>query len=450
MNELTRLEQDPKLQALDALSLPIWLIPEHETRIMWGNQSAVSFWGVASKDELIEERTYNAGTTTISRIKLAQEHIKQGVRTSEQWTLYPHGQPVSCNVTTSPFTLADGTVCAIVEVDPHAQSTNTQELLRGMEVLRHTSAMISVYSEMGHLIMHNPAAQKAFGTQRRLEQRFEDPSEVLTLMSALQRTRAHKTSAMAKTQHGVRRHNIEIRLTRDPMSGQTIMLVHANDVEDETHAHDVERDMMQVFDHAMRPILDGLQNNQPVSSKQLTYAQRLMDLMQAVRQARALKDEDMDVVDVRELVEQTLAQCAQQAVVFDTNIALRPHPEGNAEVLRARADRGLLTEALRALLLFAEQSGGAESSTLVEVHPHADMLRVHVISQGMGIPDTWRTSILTPTADVPVHVHGHNFLARFAVYTTYVILHAHHGGVDFISSRDQGTDFFFDLPRARP
>lgn len=448
MSGLTKLEEDPRLQALDALSSPIWLIPEQGTRIMWGNQAAIRFWGVTSKEELIEERTYNAGATTISRIKLAQELVKQGVRTSEQWTLYPHGQPVSCNVTTSPFTLSDSTVCAIVEVDPHAQHANTQELLRGMEVLRHTSAMISVYSEMGHLIMHNPAASTAFGQQRRLEQRFEDPSEVLTIMSSLQRTRTHKTSALAKTQEGVRRHNIEIRLTRDPMSGQTIMLVHAHDVEDETHAHDVEADMMEVFGKTMRPILDALSAQTPVQEKHLEQAHLFMELMHSVRRGRALKDENLEVVDLLELVKETVSACAQPPERFQTKVVLRESSLPQDAVWEVRMDRALLGEALEALLLFGARTGGSEECLLVEVHEHADMYRVHVISHGVGIPESWRTSILNPSADVPVHVAGHDFLSRLGVYTAYIILHAHHGWVDFITSKDQGTDFFFDLPHA--
>lgn len=434
MLELEHLSDDPRVMALDALSTPVWLVPADELRIIWANKSAVGFWRAGSLRDLVEDKVYQPSRTTLSRFEHTQDKLKQGQRTSEFWTLYPQGQPVSCKVTTSPFKLSDGTQVALVEAAPVDHNNFDQDMLRGVEALRYTNSLISIYSELGYLIMHNPAARDVFGDQKRLEQRFVDPKHALKMMGALQQDGEYSAEVEAQTKQGPQVHLLEVRFARDPVTGQRIILANAQDVDDRPTSGRLHQSYLQhIHQWLSKPLIEG--------DPQARRAAYLFEGL-AMAYHHGAEQEEM-ALDV--WLEEVIARCEAEREVFTQSITLRV--TGEADWL-VDANKPALTLAL--LQLLARVQRDVERPILIELEEFDEMYRVHVIDKGEGVPEAWK-SMLTQQDILTV------LQERDTSEQTQMLLHAltaslliryQHGWLEFITSSSHGTDFFFDLPRA--
>lgn len=220
---------DPRLLTLSALSSPIWVTLRREPKIIWANRAGLAFWQVENLDELRRQER-DPTRTTLDQFQITQARVEQGKRVNERWTLYPNGQPVRCRLTTSPFELGDGNKVMLVEAQPTHETEEDVAGMRAIEALRYTSALISIYSELGYLLMHNPAAQRAFGEQQRFEQRFVDSKQALKALNMISQGQEFETLIEAKTTEGIRKHQLHVKSSLDPVTGQRTLLVHAQDM----------------------------------------------------------------------------------------------------------------------------------------------------------------------------------------------------------------------------
>lgn len=220
---------DPRLLTLSALSSPVWVTLRREPKIIWANRAGLAFWQVDNLDELRRQER-DPTRTTLDQFQITQARVEQGKRVSERWTLYPNGQPVRCKLTTSPFELGDGSKVMLVEAQPTHETEEDVAGMRAIEALRYTSAMVSIYSELGYLLMHNPAAQRAFGEQQRFEQRFMDSQQALKALNMISQGQEFDALIEAKTTEGIRKHQLHVKSSLDPVTGQRTLLVHAQDM----------------------------------------------------------------------------------------------------------------------------------------------------------------------------------------------------------------------------
>ena len=220
---------DPRLIALAALSSPLWLTELEQPTLLWANRAGLAFWQVDSLEQL-RQRAPSPTRTTLDQFELTRARVERGQRATERWTLYPNGQPVRCRLTSSALTLDQGRQVMLVEAQPLQEHDQDSAGLRAIEALRYTSAMISLYSELGYLIMHNPAAQRAFGEQTRFEQRFADSAQALRALNQLSRQEPFEELIESKTAQGTRWHQLQVKASLDPVTGQRTLLVNAQDV----------------------------------------------------------------------------------------------------------------------------------------------------------------------------------------------------------------------------
>lgn len=255
---------DPRLVALSALSAPVWLTPLNSPKQIWANRAGLAFWQVDSV-EALQRYEKEPTRTTLDQFELTRARVEQGKRSSERWTLYPNGQPVRCRLTTSPFELGDGHRVMLVEAHPVVDMEDDAAGMRAIEALRYTSALISIYSELGYLIMHNPAAQRVFGEQQRFEQRFVDPKLALRALNLLSQGQEFSGLVETKASEGIRWHQMHVKSSLDPVTGQRTLLVHAQDMTS-ARSRDERLAQLEAFKQELVKVLDEPHDGGKLSS----------------------------------------------------------------------------------------------------------------------------------------------------------------------------------------
>ena len=171
-------------QALDLISLPVWIFDIDARRVHWANTAALALWDAPSLEALVT-RDLGADMSASVAQRLAQyqaDFLARDAIFHEQWTLYPGGRPVSVDVRFTGHRLADGRMA--MQCEARGRSLEAPESLRSVEALLHTGVMISLYGRDGRALYRNPAARASLLEARLLpsaELTVEDRELLLSL-----------------------------------------------------------------------------------------------------------------------------------------------------------------------------------------------------------------------------------------------------------------------------
>jgi len=230
------------LAPLDLVVSPIWVFDIDRHVIWWANNAAVQFWRANSREDLLA-RDYSTDSETVRR-RLRQnfDHAVPGKPTSDTWTLYPKGEPVSVPLSLTPVQIdsnrRDGILIEVTTFD----QTNTETTdWRLVEATRYTPIMISYYSRCGRLISMNPAAVEAFGmdgvdpdsvidNQHKFQNRFTDQASAKQMLLDAANGNEPSGEYQVTTSAGRKWHQIAIRLGRDPVTGVSCLVVIEEDI----------------------------------------------------------------------------------------------------------------------------------------------------------------------------------------------------------------------------
>ncbi|RZJ08633.1 MAG: hypothetical protein EOP39_13430, partial [Rubrivivax sp.] len=112
-------------------------------------------------------------------------------------------------------------------------------MLRGVEALQHTAVRIAVFGlHTGELLMRNPAAALTFGDmpyaspQTEFSRLFAHGNDSASILRRVQRGDTCRQDAELQTLAGPRWHALDARPMRDPVTGDTVMLLNAHDIAD--------------------------------------------------------------------------------------------------------------------------------------------------------------------------------------------------------------------------
>jgi signal transduction histidine kinase len=112
-------------------------------------------------------------------------------------------------------------------------------LLRGVEALQHTSVRIAVFGlEAGNLLMRNPAAALTFGDTpppaggTEFSRLFAHWHDAASILARVQRGEPCRQDVELQTLMGPCWHALDARPMRDPVTGDTVMLLNARDIAD--------------------------------------------------------------------------------------------------------------------------------------------------------------------------------------------------------------------------
>ena len=229
------------LKAFDLLQNPIWIFDIEDWQMRWANQASLYLWNASTRQQLASHNFRDMlSESTRIRLQSYQQQFEQGQTLSEQWTFYPAGEPVSVGCRCSGIRIDGGRLAILVEGTVETAPQIEPETLRSIEAIRHTTLMVSLYTLEGVPLLQNPAALRCYGdalhpgsaTDNAFVSRFVDSQVAERAMAVLKSGEVFSTEAQVITLAGIRWHGMDVRCTKDPVTGNPMLLVNEKDITD--------------------------------------------------------------------------------------------------------------------------------------------------------------------------------------------------------------------------
>lgn len=223
------------LSCLDVLRLPVWIFDIEHRSMWWANTEAIRLWNSETLDALLA-RDWSDGMSdaTQTRLNGYLERLSEGETIDDQWTFYPSGEEaVTIQCICSGVRIEDGRLAMLLEGRQISATEIHTEGLRGIEALRHTSVIISLYDTEGKLLFQNPSAAQAFGSASSFQSHFVAPEEAKSVWHAVIKDGYHTGKHRFHTSDGIVWHGIDCTRTIDPVTATTAILVNQRDIHNE-------------------------------------------------------------------------------------------------------------------------------------------------------------------------------------------------------------------------
>ena len=241
------------LARFNCLQTPVWIFDVDYMRMWWANESAIRLWNAEDLQELLDRDWNDYSDATQVRFQDYLSQFNQGNTITEQWTFYPQEESaISVSCTFSAIWIESGRLAMLVEGTPQSIDQVDSHILCSLEALRHTTVMISLYDLRGQSILQNPAALECYGNDKEYSptsdtfiRRFTDPRVAYQVMAWVNASRFFKIEAQVNTLQGVQWHEIDVRYTRDPLTGQMAVLVNELNITNRKRS-EVERKQAEV------------------------------------------------------------------------------------------------------------------------------------------------------------------------------------------------------------
>ncbi|MBE9050669.1 diguanylate cyclase [Nostocales cyanobacterium LEGE 11386] len=226
------------LTAFDRLQTPIWIYDIQNLQMWWVNKASLPIWDAHSREELLNRHFGNVPESTQMQLQSYLQQFEQGQIIAENWTFYSEGKPVSLRCLCSGIQIEQGRMAMLVEGTTEVVTHVDQEILRAIESLRHTTLMISLYTMDGVPLMQNPAALSCYGdtlhpnlsTDNVFLRHFVDSNVGKQAIDAINLNEVFSVETQVLTNEGIRWHEMNIRCTRDPVTGDSMILVNEKDI----------------------------------------------------------------------------------------------------------------------------------------------------------------------------------------------------------------------------
>ncbi len=236
---------EERLAPFDLLDVPVWVFDAARATMIWANTSALELWRAESRDALCKRDFSDMSDAIRTRLREILAKLVEGQTVYEQFTFYPRGAPVSVHCHLSGIRLDDGTMAMLAHARPDAKVD--PGLVRGIEAVRHTSAIIALLGPTGAFLMQNPAALRTFDAQLSFDGWFDDAKAAPGILAAVDAGRVFSAELLACTRQGPRWHTVEARGTRDPVTATDAILVQMMDVT-------VQREMAWALERQQRQL----------------------------------------------------------------------------------------------------------------------------------------------------------------------------------------------------
>ncbi len=215
----------------------IWVFDLDRHGFWWGNQNALSFWGLDTVQELIDKDL--SADTEGARKRTEQTFVKAATegQTQDPWTTYPNGKPTLMMMRHKAVLLGSEKHRGIIAFISEQVDTNRHpENLLFAEAIRYTKALVSCYDLDGKKLFENPAFTDCYGNPKGgqgvsdFSCRFDDISQAQQIFVQAKQHQGACAEYLMKTRLGIKRHNVDIRFSRHPVTGAYVFLVTEYDV----------------------------------------------------------------------------------------------------------------------------------------------------------------------------------------------------------------------------
>jgi len=242
-------ESHQDIAILDMVPDIIWVFDLDRHGFWWGNGKALDFWGLDQLQQLIDKDL--SADTEGARKRTEQTFEKAAAEgmTVDPWTTYPDGKARTLMMRHKAVLVGPERHRAIVAfISEHVDLGEQPEHLLFVEAVRYTAVAVTTYSMSGKPLFENPASSEMYGYEARKGIPKDTPLFVSRFSSLeegwlrLELAQGHKESRqehLMVTRDGLRRHTVDIRISRHPLSGEYVLLVSEYDV---TALHDALQD----------------------------------------------------------------------------------------------------------------------------------------------------------------------------------------------------------------
>ncbi|WP_299199094.1 GGDEF domain-containing protein [uncultured Amphritea sp.] len=261
---LVHIQSHDELGLYELIPDVVWIFDLDKHGWWWGNQPALKFWGLSQLDELINKDL--SGDTQGARERTAQTFelaAKNGL-TIDPWTTYPDGKPKTLYMKHRAVLVGPERHRAIIAyINEEVNLGETPENLLLVEAMRYTTVMVTSFSFEGDIVIENPAATEAYkhidtkqlpDNQSAFSARFAVPAEGESRLQQAISDKGGRWTHLMRTSAGLRKHTLDIRITRHPLSGDFLILLAEYDVTplyealDEAHQAQEELRKMAHYD----------------------------------------------------------------------------------------------------------------------------------------------------------------------------------------------------------
>lgn len=463
--------------ALDQLASPIWLFDLDSFELVWGNQSALAFWGAASLEEFRRRDTKPQSPGVRQRLGVLRHDLLVHGVIEDAWTLYPSGQPTPLTCRFRGFRLANGHVAMLVEAQIATIAPDKLNDLRLMEVIRHTPMLVSLFQPEGASIVNNPAAHSWLHEVGLDDD--EDGDLFLAMFvdtkaaTALRRKALSSGFAEARLRvkgRGVRHHAVQLRRVLDPLTGKPALLAAQFDMtatmrlearlekalRKERVINENQRQFLSLATHEFRTplsIIDaatrrllrlGTSLSPAVSERVQSIRSATTRMLAAIEKtlAASLVEEGKiafqpELTDIGPLLDQAVA--TQQGLSADRTLVLDREP-----LPALKLDRILAEQCIDNILTNAAKYSYPDTTIHVQAAVRGAHVSIRVRNEGIGIP-----------ADDLPRIFDHYFRASNArgikgtgigLYTVRHFMTLHSGTITVRSSEKEWTEVELRFP----
>jgi len=237
-NHLPVLDNVDAISAFDFVPDVIWIFDLDRHGFWWGNQPALKFWGLDSVQALIDKDL--SADTEGARKRTEQTFYKAAAQgmTVDPWTTYPNGKPKTLLMRHKAVLLGPEKHRGIIAfISEQVDLGEQPEHLIFSEAIRYTSVAVTSFDMRGTPMFENPAAAELYGfvdvhdnDTSVFVRRFHDSQEGLERLEQGRQHEDGQNEHLMVTSKGVRRHVVDIRTSRHPLTGDYLLLVSEYDV----------------------------------------------------------------------------------------------------------------------------------------------------------------------------------------------------------------------------
>ncbi|WP_324290696.1 putative bifunctional diguanylate cyclase/phosphodiesterase [Ancylobacter sp. SL191] len=306
-----------RTEGFDLLYRPVWILDLDTLRKFYANAAARALWRVEPGEEAeFFTRDFTPHSEAIrARLGRTMGRLRAGEVFTERWTFYPKDRPFTVDCLMSGVRLSNGHVGMLVEAT--VPQVEPQEL-RGVEALRHTSVLVTLYGQSGEVMFRNPVASRTYADDdhRFLDSFCDRAAGEAIWREAFGHDPARTDAFMGRmvsgefrvaTSAGERWHGMDLRTTTDPVSGRVSLLVNERDITERVEER-ARSDYLSTHD-----TMTGLINR-------VCFQEKLQAAMERPGSAGALIMCDLD--SFKE-VNDTYGHAAGDAVLREIGVRLR-------------------------------------------------------------------------------------------------------------------------------
>ncbi|MGB1274210.1 MAG: ATP-binding protein [Nannocystaceae bacterium] len=228
-----------QLIGLEILTTPVWVFDFDFLEMWWANPAAVNLWSAQNLEELLA-RDFAGDLSEASRTRLTsyRKAFEAQETCGARWTFYPQAGPMTAECMLSGIRIRDEQgerLAMLVEAKPVPVTAIQPTERRHVESLRHCSEMVSLYSDLGEVLLRNPAAKRQLGEgvpnmPGQLAKTLVDAQAKQAIRRCLAAGEACLDDLEVHTLAGIRWHRINIHRTVDPVTGKPAILVSQHDI----------------------------------------------------------------------------------------------------------------------------------------------------------------------------------------------------------------------------